>query len=189
MGDSEQRLKVESLATEQLVVHVFRVFSGADQEVLFCMLQSDELLNGCRVAAGLEVHASEGVGYRFGHTLCLYPMLEQRRDVARRHQLGPEFLMAARCQENQLSLGGDPAINRIIGCGIARVKRDHHIDAIQPDIRNFANLKSKIGEFSLCGDPLAKVHQPGTPLDADDLGVIPFLLEKSIDREGQITFS
>ena len=56
-------------------------------------------------------------------------MPEQRGNVGRWHQLRAQFLMAARRQENQLSLSGDPAINRVVGRGIARVQSDHNIDA------------------------------------------------------------
>ena len=57
--------------------------------------------------------------------------------------------MAARGQEDQLSLGGDPAVDRIIGCGIAGVQSDHHIDALQRDVRNFTDLKSKVSEIRI----------------------------------------
>ena len=51
--------------------------------------------------------------------------------MVRRYELRPEFLMAARRQKNQLSLGGDPAINRVIGCGIASVQCDHYVSVLQ----------------------------------------------------------
>ena len=98
------------------------------------MFQGDELLNPCRVPAGLKVHAPERVGYAFGHSICLDSMPEQRGDGLGWNQLRPEFLMAARGQENQLGLRGDSAINRVVGRGIAGVQGDYDIDAIQRNL-------------------------------------------------------
>ena len=105
-------------------------------------------------------------------------------------ELRSEFVLTARCGEDQLRTGLNAKRHRIIGRGIAGVQRDDDIGGLGGRLSGFRRLEREAGEPKFACQSVAKLDEIAAHLDARH-AAIAFQRrgEMIIKRKRQIAFA
>jgi hypothetical protein len=132
------------------------------------VLERDELEHLGVVAARLEQERAHAVGHHLGFLAEVDAVAKQPREQARPRDPRAQLLVAARRADQDPGAGAQAKIDRVIGGGVARVQRDHHVHRRRRDAAQIALDEGQADAAGTLGDAVAQRDQVGAQLDADD---------------------
>lgn len=168
-----------------------RLAGGAishEHEVFGGVLRGDEFEDFGGETPGLQEERAKGIGDELCLALLKNAVAQGGGEHRRGGELGAEFLLATRRNEEEAGSGRDTGGQGIVGGGVAGVQCDQDIQVADAGSGggDLAGGEGQIGQRVRPGFPVARLHERGTAFDSGDVGPITEQVRRG---EGEVAFA